>query len=65
MPAPIESPRTLIAVRNLAREKIENLRNLVNGRNNKSVVKLKACTLQAKLLTHRREREVIKMIRNC
>ena len=70
MPAPIESPKTLIAVRNLAREKNRNLRNLVSGRDNKSVVKRKAGILQTRVVDSKERKregsiEVIKMIRNC
>ena len=47
-----------------------NLRNLVSGRYNKSVVKLKACILQTRVVDSKERKressiEVIKMIRNC
>ena len=58
MPAPIESPKTLIAVRNLARENIEICTTWSAGEIIKSVVKLKACILQARVVDSKeRKRE--------
>ena len=70
MPAPIESPKTLIAVRNLARERIEICGTWLVGEKNISVVKLKACILQTRVVDSKERKressiEVIKMIRNC
>ena len=68
MPAPIESPKTLIAVRNLAREKIEICGTYKEK--NISVVKLKASILQTRVVDSKERKkessiEVIKMIGNC
>ena len=57
MPAPIESPKTLIAVRNLAREKIEICGTWLVGEIIKVLSSSKLAFSRQELLTQRRERE--------
>ena len=57
MPAPIESPKTLIAVRNLAREKIEICGTWLVGDIIKVLSSSKLAFSEQELLTQRRERE--------
>ena len=57
MPAPIESPKTLIAVRNLAREKIEICGTWLVREIIKVLSSSKLAFSRQELLTQRRERE--------